>query len=310
MTDQPDPPVTPDQGYAPAPPPPPPGGVADPTHQDGDGGWPTSAKVTAAVLAILLVATGATAVAGWINASDDSDVDEAEAELTAAGDELDARTEEYESTIAELTRERDEAITQADDVQEQLDTAVAERDDLQVEVNEQAAETASLIEQQDELEAQIAELQGQLDAVYPIDASTSLEGIPEDDLVGDYTIDFNEAYCEGLASCGSAPSPLPASIAQGPNGLVMTVPDMWEGGLFRTEGALYGIADSETVVQPCGETPRLARVTMTVWADEAVVAEDGARSVDDLQASITVNALPIDDCPHGLVFYGSNLTQS
>ena len=77
---------------------------------------------------------------------------------------------------------------------------------------------------------------------------------------------------------------------------------------FAVQGSLYGITDTDTILPPCGETPRVARVAVTLYADAVTVAADGTRTVDRLGAAVTVDGSNSGECAVGLAFYGAELT--
>jgi len=81
-----------------------------------------------------------------------------------------------------------------------------------------------------------------------------------------------------------------------------------DAGLFALDGSLYGITDSLTALPQCNGVQRRARITITLYAGSISVLEDGTRVVNDLNASLTVDA-PAEgpDCPAGLAFYAASV---
>ncbi len=120
---------------------------------------------------------------------------------------------------------------------------------------------------------------------------------------------YTEAYCDLAERCGTLPTATTATVGTTPEGwLDLTVDGVLRAGLFAVEGGLYGITDSETALPPCGDTPRRARVTVTMFPPDLTVNQDGSRVITNLQASITLDTPPINDCPGGLVFWAAVLT--
>ena len=166
-------------------------------------------------------------------------------------------------------------------------------------------EVVDLTERAETAEARIAEIE-QIAGQFPISLDSSL--IPED-IRGRYRITFQEAYCDGFANCGTPPAEAPAEIYfTDERFLRIRIDGILDAGLFALDGSLYGITDSFTALAPCGETQRRARITVTMYAGIISVQADGTRSVNDINASITVDA-PAEGpgCPSGLVFFASSM---
>ena len=261
-----------------------------------DGSWPSSAKTLTVLLAIGVVAAIVAAIAGFSQASsadDDKAVLEADrgaaiAQADAAEqerDDLAAEVAELGSSIDTLTAERDDAV----DAQDQL-------------TNDLAAET----ERADAAEAVLEQLQV-IAGQFPISLDSSL--IPED-MPGSYEITYQEAYCDGFSTCGTLPTVSEATVYTTSEGFLrVEVDGILDAGLFALDGSLYGITDSLTALPACGGADTRARVTITMYAGAISVADDGTRTVNDVNASITIDA-PSNgpDCPSGLVFYASSFT--
>ncbi|HSJ91152.1 MAG TPA: hypothetical protein VK917_03740 [Ilumatobacter sp.] len=261
----------------------------------------SSRRSVAALAAAAVLVFGAAACAG----ADDDDADEPgddpaldSAELDAAIERAEAAEAERDALAAQL-EEMDEADPEAIAAMEaELATAQDELAlaQLQLEATTARADTA---------EARVAEVE-EIVGQFPIALDSSL--IPED-MPGDYRITFQEAYCAGFSTCGSPPGPTTATVYFTPERFLrIGVTGILDAGLFALEGSLYGITDSFTALPACGETQRRARITLTTYAGSVAVQEDGTRVVNDLNASITIDA-PDEgpDCPGGLVFYASRL---
>ena len=175
------------------------------------------------------------------------------------------------------------------------DDAAATIDDLE---DQLAAET----DRADDAEAKLELISSQ----FPIEVTASLE---EFDLIGAYTMKLTEAYCAGLAQCGrSGQNDIRADIIQGSNGLELQIPSVLTAGLFAINGSLFAVTDSDQIVDPCGATPRAARVSTTIFADGISVADDGTRTLTGLGASLLVSVGALEGCEEGVVFYAASLT--
>jgi hypothetical protein len=258
------------------------------------------------VLAVIAVLAGIGAIVGFSQASSsDGDKSDAEAELDealaradAAEQELDEVSTQYAESaamLADVTAERDEAASERDAAISERDEAVAANETL---TSDLAAETARA----DEAEAAL----GEVAEAFPVSIDTSLVGL---DVAGNYSISFTEAYCDFATGCGATPNADSAVIGVTPEGFLdFTVDGILQAGLFAVNGGLYGITDSETAIPPCGDAPRRGRVTITIFPADVTVAADGARTVSTLEASITLDAPTLGECPSGLVFWGAILT--
>jgi hypothetical protein len=272
--------------------------LADPTPPDAPPpdpvgtSWSSGAKATVAVLVVVAILGIVGTVVGFSQASSaDDDLAAAEADRDAAivaadaaaeeRDELAGQLTDNEATIAELTSERDQAVVDGEVLAEEL-----------------AAET----ERADNAEAAL----GAIGELLPLEIDASLDGF---DLVGSYSLQLAEAFCEGLPGCGTVPGAATVSIQTTAEGfLQLVIPNVLSVGLFDTGGSLFGITDSSTVVGPCGTTPRPARVSVTMFADGVTVDGDGSRTLTGLGASLVVDAPAVEGCGAGLVFYGGALT--
>ena len=152
-----------------------------------------------------------------------------------------------------------------------------------------------------DLEAQLAAIEAQ----FPITIDASVDGF---DVIGGYTLSMTEAYCDGFAECGSPRADVHADIIQGSNGLELQIPTVLTTGLFDTNGSLFAVTDSDMIVPPCGETPRNARVSITIFADGITVAVDGTQTLSGLGASLLVEGNEVADCGEGVVFFAAHLT--
>lgn len=301
------PPVMP---VAPEPPEPPPPAVTPPlvapfdqAAEPPDGRWPGSAKATAAILAVLaLVGIGA-AVWFWNDASsakDDADV--TTEQLAAERERADAAEAELAALQEATEGETSEVIAERDAALDERDVAIAERDAARTEQEQTAAELAEAIAAAEALEAQLAEV---ADA-FPIAVSPDLAA---SDPVGTYATTVREVSCAGLDECGSPPSLDEAIVARDTGGtLRLVIGDQLDVPLTAIDGNLFGLADSQALVAPCGETPRIARVSFSLFADDSAVGLDGALELRALGASIVIDVAE-DECGTGFVWYRAQLTR-
>jgi hypothetical protein len=215
----------------------------------------------------------------------------AEAERDALAEQLDELGEVDADALAAVEAELAAAEEELTAAQDEL--ALAQ---VQLEATTARADTA---------EARVAEIE-EIAGQFPISLDSSL--IP-DDMPGAYRINFTEAYCEGFSNCGSSRPTTTATIYFTPERFLrIGVDGVLDAGLFALDGSLYGITDSVTAIPPCGDVQRRARITITLYAGSISVLEDGTRVVNDLNASLTVDAPAEEGCPSGLVFFASDLT--
>jgi type II secretory pathway pseudopilin PulG len=271
---------------------PPPAATAAPAS-----GWPSSAKATSGVLAIVAVIAIILAIVGLAG----SDDDEAEAALAAANDRA-----------AAAEAERDDLADQLEAVEEGESAAIAEAtaelETARADLAQSTADLEAVTTRAEEAEARIAEIE-EIAGQFPIGLDSSL--IP-DDMPGTYSIEFEEAYCDpGFVLCGTVPSQNVAEIYFDDNEFLrIRVDGVLDAGLFALEGSLYGITDTIGAVSSCSATDRRARITMTMFAGSVSVLEDGTRVVNDISASINLDAPPDGEgCPGGVQFFSSTLTK-
>lgn len=241
----------------------------------------------------------ATLLSGCAGSDDDAQehVDLTE-ELAAANIRADAAEVRLDELAIEL-----EAVGGIDP--ERVASTMREFDEVNEALALARADVVRLTRRAETAETRLAEIE-EIAGQFPISLDSSL--IPED-IPGNYRITFQEAYCDGFTNCGRPPAEAPAEIYFTPERFLrIKIEGILDAGLFALDGSLYGITDSFTALPPCGETPRRARMTITMYAGAVSVQGDGTRSVEDLNASITVDA-PAEgpDCPSGLVFFASSM---
>ena len=139
---------------------------------------------------------------------------------------------------------------------------------------------------------------------FPVTVTASLE---EFDLKGAYTMSLTEAYCDGLSTCGAGRPDIRVDIVDGANGLELKIPNVLTAGLFAINGSLFAVTDSDLILEPCGATQRVSRVSTTIFADGVSIDADGARTLTGLGASLLVSADAVDDCTAGVVFWAATL---
>jgi hypothetical protein len=177
------------------------------------------------------------------------------------------------------------------------DALTSEETDEGVAVAQAEATTESST---DDAAEQLEELQAQ----FPITVEASLDDF---DVIGGYTLSMTEAFCDGFPECGSPRADVHADIIQGSNGLELQIPTVLTTGLFSTNGSLFAVTDSDMIVQPCGDTPRNARVSITIFADGVEVALDGTRTLTGLGASLLVEGNELNECGEAVVFFAAEL---
>jgi hypothetical protein len=214
-------------------------------------------------------------------------VDEQEA------DDLSEEVAELEERLEAATSELAESAAEVEALSTDLAAASAANTELETLA---AAETARA----DEAEATLAEIT----EIFPVRIDASVTSF---EMIGRYTTNFTEAFCEGLPTCGTPRPPVTAEITQGPVGLILTIPGAFSTGLLSVNGNLTAGTDSNEIVQ-CNGAPRRARVIVTMFADGVSIDSDNNRTLDQLGAGIFVMADPVDDCPAASVFLATNLT--
>lgn len=183
-----------------------------------------------------------------------------------------------------------------DATDEQIEELTEQVEDLTKEVEEQTQRADSA----EEFIGELVEVVNQ----FPIEVTASLE---EFDVRGAYTMTLTEAYCEGLATCGASIPGIRADIVDGANGLELKIPDVVTAGLFAINGSLFAVTDSDVVLDPCGATARVARVSTTIFANGVSVDSTGIRTLTGLGASLLVSTDAVDDCTAGVVFWAATL---
>jgi hypothetical protein len=273
---------------------------------------PNTARRRSRRVAVVLVA--ALAVAACSGDDDDGDsADETSVGSESVDGDGDADTGDDQAT-ENLTNELDAAVERAVSAESEAasltveleaaeaDLATANETNVQLEADNEA-ETARA----DAAEAQVEAFTN----LFPVVVESTLEGIDLEQ-AGTYNLTWSEAYCDTFSTCGTLPVTTQATIVLTPeNFLRIQVPGIIDAGLFAVDGSLYGITDSPTALPPCPDgTPRRARITMTIYADDISVDAEGNRTVVGLAGSITVDAPDLGDCSGGLVFYGVELDRA
>jgi hypothetical protein len=274
--------------------------------------WPRRAKVATAVLGTLALA-GAFGIALLLG--DEADTDAQIAEVTeqrdALADENDALVadlEQVEADNAELTAdleqvEADNAELTADLARAQsagvglgarLATATAQVDDLTEQVDAQQLAIEAVTAERDALVA-----------MFPMVVDTSLVGV---DVVGTYRAAWLPAYNSGLTGV-TLPGAEQVTISETPEGwLQVVIPGVVTADLTRTDGALFTMVDTTTVVPPVDGVARIARVAITIYAGETITTQDGVTTVTDLGMSVAISTPAVGAAPAGVVLYGAELT--
>ena len=103
---------------------------------------------------------------------------------------------------------------------------------------------------------------------FPLLVTASLEDF---DIRGAYTMTLTEAYCDGLDTCGANRPDIRVDIVDGSNGLELKIPNVLTAGLFAINGSLFAVTDSDLILEPCGATQRVWRVSTTIFADGGIM---------------------------------------
>jgi hypothetical protein len=248
-------------------------------------------RVKASLVVLTLVAALGACSSDDSDSDSDSGATEADAALVAAEERADAAEAELSAAEESLAASEESVETLTAD----LDTATAANDELAASMETETARA-------DTAEATLADIA----ELFPATVDSSIDGF---DLIGAYTLSLTEAYCNSLSTCGQRRTDVRADIIQGPNGLVLQVPTVFNTGLFAIQGSLFGVTDSTLILAPCpGASERNARVSVTIFADGVTIAADGTKTLTGLGTSILVSGDAAGDCGAGVVFFAGNLT--
>lgn len=295
--------------------------------------WPTSARVWAAILfvaAILLAVVVAVAAASSDDRAVEQQLRDQVAAVTAERDDALDAVEEIDGELATVRQQLEAAQTSNDELFDRSSELEAQVEALSSERDQALATIDELTATVDELEAAIADLEQQTDALdaavqtanqrvaaadaerdslaklFPITFDASLVGV---DMVRTYAVGITKVHCTGSASCDTVPAIEELTITSAANGnLLVAIPQYVDGGLSQTGGALHMIAHSTTAVPRCGDDPRTAEVSMTIFPGSYRIDTDGARSVANVGGVMTIEAPAVADCPAALAFYAMVLT--
>ena len=242
----------------------------------------------------------------------DAELADAQEQLQAAIDSnqvLADRTADLDAQVRALTEQRAAAVVAA----EVLTATIAELettvDDLQVELGDSEARADVLEAAVQAANRRAVDAIAERDAIarrFPVSFDVSLVDAA---MVGRFDADVSQVRCSGLASCGKAPAIKQLTISRTTEGwLWMKVPGLAEGGLSRAGGALQFVTTSQTAIPSCDGAQRNANVTMTLFPGSFRIADDGARSIAEVGAVITVQAPATGTCPAVLAMYSAELT--
>ncbi len=228
-----------------------------------------------------------------------------------------------ELTNADVVAVRDDLVDELAVLESSSAAVIAERDELVAQLTELDATIAALTTQRNDLVGDVTQLEADLTAqtllttrvvnernalanLFPIRFDAVIDA---DDIVGTYDLDYTQAYCSGFTSCGTVPMLDEITIRTTTDDrLEMVMADNPAAGMMMVDGVLYAVFDSTNLTTACSGTPRLARVTVTVFPHGLTVANDATPQVVDYGASMTVQAPATAGCPAGLAFYAAQLT--
>ena len=267
--------------------------------------WPPRARLTIVILAIVALLAGVAAVVGFAtrDGSTDADLEQSVATLTAERNEL---TEQ----LGTVTAERDALDAEITTVQDDLDATIAtladEGEQLRVTVDAQEGTI-------DDLDATIATLTDEgaslraerdaLLALFPIAVDTELD---PDVVPGTYDADLTQVYCTGFTACGTLPVPDELTIrTTADDGLELVVPGYPVAGMAELDGVLYAVMD---VTFDDGGVTRVARTTVSIFAHDVTVADDGTQTITDFGASVTMHSRATATTVAGTAVHAMQLT--
>lgn len=282
--------------------------------------WPPTAKVWVAVLAIAGLILAAVALIGFTTGDDPSAT---ERDLQTQVESVTVERDELVAQVADLQTQIDAITVDSEDLSATLATLSNERDDLVAHISALDNTVTTLTTERDGLVVQIADLetdlalqtqrataaiaaQEVLASLFPVGVDMTLDIA---DVVGTYDLGFEQAYCDGFATCGTLPTVEQMTIREtAGHRLELVMPGYPTAGLLRLDGVLYAVLDVATDATACGTSPRAGKVTFTVFARGMTVADDGTQAVTDLAASMTMHAPATPTCAAGTAIYAVQLT--
>jgi hypothetical protein len=280
---------------------------------------PRRGAVLVALLAIAAVLGAIGTVAGFVSGDDDTSERELRGQVVALTSERADAVETLAVLDGELVSLRQQLLA----AQDGADGLAGQVGALQARIAATSDQRDVALSSVDRLDAELTLAQQELavtqqrltDVTADRDAFARLFPMrfdPSVDAVGTagvYEVDASRIYCAGLATCGSAPSMSDLTIRTTPEGyLRANIPGFVEGGLFRADGALHLVADSNVAVPACAGVARTAGVTMTIFPGSYEIGRDGARTITGLDAVVTVEAPAVGSCPAVLAFTSAELT--
>ena len=295
--------------------------------------WPRSAKIVTIALLVLAIAGMFGTIIRW-NADDTDTTAQAEiAQLTTERDELRVERQAVQAEANRLSAELGTTTDQLAALQleqqaiaDELAAAAARITELTARVVELrlandtlTANSDSRIDQltgrvielklaTDTLEADLATVRADRDALAKLFPLSVEPVLGRADITGTYDATWTKAYNDGLATI-TLPNVDEIVISRTPEGwLRIAIPGVVTAGLARTDGALFTIVDSTTVVPAVNGTARVARVALTLYAESIETARDGSITIDRLGLSIAVSTPAVAGAPAGVALYGAELT--
>jgi outer membrane murein-binding lipoprotein Lpp len=303
--------------------------------------WPRSARITLIALLAVAVLGLVGSIVNW-NRADDTDTPTTQARLaqvTAERDDLRVERQELQGDVNRLTTDLETAQADVNRLTTDLETAQADaagaaiaREQLAVAATQLATlrlEQVAVAGDLADAEARIDELTGQVvdlttagdqlatdlaaakadrDALAKLFPVTVEPMLATADISGTWDADWTRAYNEGLADI-TLPTVTTMTITEDTNGWIhLTIPGVVTADLTRTDGALFTIVDTTTVVPAVNGTARTARLAITVYTAGTTVARDGTAAVTALGVSVAVSTPAVNGAPAGVALYGAELT--
>ena len=297
--------------------------------------WPRAAVLLVAVLAVLALLGIAGTALGFAGSDADADPDRLEeleedlAEAQAARDNAVTRADELDAEAALLRARVGGAEAERDELADRLATAGEEREtlrasiaELDVQIAASRADLADFEQARDEAVAQVDRLEdvvtlarqqavaavAERDAIvqrFPLTVEPTFDVA---ELTGTYNAAWREAFCSGLATCGTVPIVRTAAIRTTSEGyLRIELGSLATTNLARVGSGLHAVANSTTAVPACNGAARAATVTLTLAPAELAVDTAGAAEIVSASAVVTIESPATGACPAVLAFYGVGL---
>jgi outer membrane murein-binding lipoprotein Lpp len=289
--------------------------------------WPRNARITLIALLAVAVLGLVGSLVNWERA-DDTDTPTAQARLaqiTTERDDLRVERQELQADVNRLTTDLEAAqadaagaaiareqlavtATQLATLRLERAAVVAELADAEARIDELTGQVVDLTTTGDQLATDLAAARADRDALAKLFPVTVEPLLATADIAGTWDADWTRAYNQGLADI-TLPTITTMTIKEDANGWIhLTIPGVVTADLTRTDGALFTIVDTTTLVPAVNGTARTARLAITVYAAGTTVARNGTTTVTALGVSVAVSTPAVNGAPAGVALYGAELT--